>query len=66
MVTRVIASTCKECSVRCGSLIYVENDAVVKITGNPAHPGSRGAFCVKGVHGPVAAREHVARPLHPM
>ena len=66
MVTKVIASTCKECSVRCGSLIYVENDAVVKITGNPAHPGSRGAFCVKGVHGPVAAREHAARPLHPM
>src|SRR4051812_39897985 len=65
MVTKVIASSCKECSVRCGSLIYLEDDRVVKITGNPDHPGSRGAFCVKGVHAPVTAREHPDRPLYP-
>ena len=66
MVTRVIASTCKECSVRCGSLIHVDGDRVVRITGNPAHPGSQGAFCVKGVKGPIVAREHPDRPLHPL
>ncbi|MBI2315458.1 MAG: molybdopterin-dependent oxidoreductase [Betaproteobacteria bacterium] len=66
MVTRVIASTCKECSVRCGSLIHVDGDKVVKITGNPAHPGSQGAFCVKGVKAPIVAREHPDRPLHPV
>jgi anaerobic selenocysteine-containing dehydrogenase len=66
MTVKVIASSCKECSVRCGSLIYVEDGKVVRITGNPDHPGSRGAFCVKGVHAPVTAREHPDRPLHPM
>ncbi len=66
MTERVIATTCKECSVRCGSLVHVRDDKVVKITGNPAHPHSRGAFCIKGVHGPIAAREHPDRPLYPM
>ena len=65
MTKTVIASTCKECSVRCGSLIYLQDGKVVKITGNPAHPGSRGAFCIKGVHGPITAREHPERPLYP-
>jgi len=49
MAKTVIASTCKECSVRCGSLIYMQDDRVVKIAGNRRHPGSRGAFCIKGV-----------------
>ena len=66
MAEKVIASTCKECSVRCGSLIYMRDDKVVKITGNPEHPGSRGAFCIKGVHAPVTAREHPDRPVHPL
>ena len=66
MTVKVIPSSCKECSVRCGSLIYVEDGRVVKITCNPDHPGSRGAFCVKGVHAPVTAREHPDRPLYPM
>ena len=65
MTLKVIPSSCKECSVRCGSLIYMEDDRVVKITGNRDHPGSRGAFCVKGMHAPITAREHPDRPLHP-
>ena len=40
MAKTVIASTCKECSVRCGSLIYLQDGKVVKITGNPGHPGT--------------------------
>ena len=66
MAERIVASTCKECSVRCGSLVHVDGDTVTRIRGNPDHPGSRGAFCVKGVHGPVVAREHPDRPLYPM
>ncbi len=66
MARTVIASTCKECSVRCGSLIYLQDGKVDKITGNPDHPGSSGAFCIKGVHGPITAREHPERPLHPL
>lgn len=66
MTVRMIPSTCKECSVRCGSLIYVENEKVLRITGNPEHPGSQGAFCVKGMNAPVTARDHPDRPVYPM
>lgn len=66
MATQVIPSTCKECSVRCGSLIYLDDGRVVRITGNPDHPGSQGAFCIKGTNAPITAREHPDRPLHPM
>src|SRR5258706_6261527 len=66
MKAKIIPSTCTECTVRCGSLIHVVDDEVVKITGNPAHPGSSGAFCIKGMNGPIATRNHPDRPLHPM
>ena len=66
MTDRIIASTCEECSVRCGSLIHLRDGAVVKITGNPDHPHSRGAFCIKGAQAPVTAQAHPDRPLHPM
>jgi len=66
MAAVAIPSTCKECSVRCGSLVYVDEGKVVKITGNPSHPASKGAFCVKGMNAPIAARDHADRPLYPM
>lgn len=44
-------STCWECGTICGSLLTVENGKVAKIAPNPAHPGSKGAFCVKGIRG---------------
>lgn len=42
-------STCWECSTRCGSLVTVENGHVTKVGPNEDHPGSKGAFCVKGI-----------------
>ncbi|MCC7486624.1 MAG: molybdopterin-dependent oxidoreductase [Burkholderiales bacterium] len=66
MSRQVIPSTCSECSVRCGALVHVEDGKVVRITGNPAHPGSRGAFCVKGMNAPLAALDHPARITRPM
>ena len=44
-------STCWECGTICGSLLTVENGKVANIAPNPAHPGSKGAFCVKGIRG---------------
>ncbi len=52
--------------MRCGSLVHLREGKVVKITGNPAHPHSRGAFCIKGVHGPLVALDHPDRPLYPL
>ena len=42
----IVPSTCWECSALCGSLLTIEHGKVTKIAPNPAHPGSRGAFCV--------------------
>ena len=47
----VIPSTCWECSALCGSLLTIVDGKVVKIAPNPDHPGSHGAFCVKGIRG---------------
>jgi anaerobic selenocysteine-containing dehydrogenase len=44
----------------------VRDGRVVKITGNPAHPHSRGAFCVKGINAPLTALDHPDRPLRPL
>ncbi len=49
--TRVVPSTCWECSTLCGALLTVEAGRVTHVAPNPAHPASRGAFCVKGIRG---------------
>ena len=65
-MVQVIKSQCWECSTFCGTLVHKEGDQVLKITGNPDHPGSKGAFCVKGAHGALALRNHPNRLLHPL
>lgn len=66
MTERIIASTCRECFVGCGSLIHIADGKVVKIAGNPAHPHSRGGFCAKGMNAPIASLYHPKRPLQPL
>lgn len=66
MTDKIVKSTCKECPTRCGSIIYMRDEKVVRIAGNPEQPSSRGAFCVKGMNAPQAARDHPDRPLHPL
>lgn len=66
MTSQTIASTCKECYVGCGAVIEVESGRVTKITGNPEHPHSRGAFCIKGVNAPTGLRDHPDRLLYPL
>lgn len=41
-------SYCGLCHPRCGMLLHVDNGKVVKITGDPDHPISRGALCARG------------------
>ena len=43
--------TCLQCNVEDGGLAFIENGKVVKLEGNPKHPGNRGKLCAKGTAG---------------
>jgi formate dehydrogenase major subunit len=45
---RVVASVCPYCAVGCGQQVYVKDERVVQIEGDPASPVSRGRLCPKG------------------
>ena len=66
MSETVHASQCWECNTYCGSLITVRDGKVAKIGPNPDHPGSRGAFCVKGIRAVREWTENDSRLLHPL
>ena len=63
---KVIPSTCTECSVHCGSLVTVRDGVVESIKPNPAHPLSKGAFCIKGLKGSAGITYSERRLLHPL
>lgn len=45
---RVVDSVCPYCAVGCGQKVYVKDEKVVQIEGDPASPISRGRLCPKG------------------
>src|ERR1700676_1488087 len=45
---RVVQSVCPYCAVGCGQRIYVKDEKVVQIEGDPDCPVSRGRLCPKG------------------
>jgi formate dehydrogenase major subunit len=45
---RVVGSICPYCAVGCGQRVYVKDEKVVQIEGDPASPISRGRLCPKG------------------
>src|SRR3954453_6937092 len=45
---RVVQSICPYCAVGCGQKVYVEDEKVTQIEGDPASPISRGRLCPKG------------------
>lgn len=45
---RVVGSICPYCAVGCAQQIYVKDDQVIQIEGDPASPISRGRLCPKG------------------
>lgn len=45
---RVVKSVCPYCAVGCGQNVYVEDDKVTQIEGDPDSPISRGRLCPKG------------------
>jgi formate dehydrogenase major subunit len=45
---RVVQSICPYCAVGCGQKVFVQNERVVQIEGDPDSPVSRGRLCPKG------------------
>lgn len=52
-------SICPYCAVGCGQRVYVQDDAVTQIEGDPDSPVSRGRLCPKG----AASKQLVTNPL---
>ncbi len=44
---RVVQSICPYCAVGCGQKVYVKDEKVVQIEGDPDSPISRGRLCPK-------------------
>jgi formate dehydrogenase major subunit len=45
---KVVASICPYCAVGCGQRVFVRDEKVVQIEGDPDSPISRGRLCPKG------------------
>jgi formate dehydrogenase major subunit len=45
---RVVSSVCPYCAVGCGQRVFVKDEQVVQIEGDPDSPISRGRLCPKG------------------
>ena len=45
---RVVKSICPYCAVGCGQRVYVKDEKVIQIEGDPDSPISRGRLCPKG------------------
>jgi formate dehydrogenase major subunit len=59
---RVVRSICPYCAVGCGQRVYVKDEQVIDIEGDPDSPISRGRLCPKG----SATRNLVQSPLREM
>ena len=55
---RAVRSICPYCAVGCGQLVYVKDERVTQIEGDPDSPISRGRLCPKG----AASRSLVQSP----
>ncbi len=56
---RVARSVCPYCAVGCGQRVFVKDDKVIQIEGDPDSPISRGRLCPKG----SASKNLVTSPL---
>jgi formate dehydrogenase major subunit len=45
---KVVKSVCPYCAVGCGQLVYVKDNKITDIEGDPASPVSEGCLCPKG------------------
>ena len=59
---RVVQSICPYCAVGCGQKVYVKDEQVTQIEGDPDSPISRGRLCPKG----AASKGLVTSPTREM
>src|SRR4051812_12147486 len=45
---KVVGSVCPYCAVGCAQLVYVKDEKIIDIEGDPASPISHGCLCPKG------------------
>jgi len=45
---RVVGSVCPYCAVGCGQVVYVKDEKIIDIEGDPRSPVSQGCLCPKG------------------
>lgn len=57
MTAKSVKSVCPYCGVGCGMVLHVENEQVVKITGDAGHPANFGRLCTKGSSAHIALRK---------
>jgi formate dehydrogenase major subunit len=67
---RVVRSVCPYCAVGCGQKVFVKDEKVIQIEGDPDSPISRGRLCPKGsaseayVNSPLRETQVKYRPAH--
>jgi formate dehydrogenase major subunit len=67
---KVVQSVCPYCAVGCGQKVYVKDEKVTQIEGDPDSPISRGRLCPKGaaseklVNSPTREYKVKYRPPH--
>jgi len=62
---RVVKSVCRMCHGGCGVLVYVKDERVVRIAGDPDCPINRGTLCSKALAAPQLVH-HPKRLTHPV
>ena len=64
-MTEIVRSACRGCHGVCQVLVHVDDGRVVKVTGDPDSPTSRGYLCPKGAAAPQLLY-HPDRVLYPL
>ena len=62
---RIVRSACRGCHGVCQVLVHLDGDRVVRVTGDPESPTSRGYLCPKGKAAPELLY-HPDRLTHPL
>ena len=59
-----VLTTCTECPVGCGLKVFIKEDRIVNVWGDPDSPVNRGHLCVKGRYETWAEpRERITQPM---